>query len=85
MKIINGILRSKVTGGDDHDHVGGDGGQVDHGSLGGRTDDDHTIYALSDGSRAFTGEVLIDIDAPLDQWTEAFIIDIDQAGTLSAS
>lgn len=33
-----------VTNGDTHDHSGGDGAQIDHGSLGGRTDDDHSIY-----------------------------------------
>ena len=33
-----------VTNGDSHDHSGGDGAQIDHGSLGGRTDDDHLIY-----------------------------------------
>ena len=33
-----------VTNGDTHDHVGGDGAQIDHGGLGGRTDDDHSIY-----------------------------------------
>lgn len=35
---------SGVTNGDSHDHSGGDGAQIDHGSLGGRTDDDHPIY-----------------------------------------
>lgn len=33
-----------VTGGDAHDHVGGDGAQIDHGGLGGLSDDDHTQY-----------------------------------------
>lgn len=33
-----------VTNGDSHDHSGGDGAQIDHGSLGGRADDDHLIY-----------------------------------------
>ncbi|HON36999.1 MAG TPA: hypothetical protein PLY52_11930 [Methanothrix sp.] len=33
-----------VTNGDSHDHSGGDGAQIDHGSLAGRTDDDHSIY-----------------------------------------
>lgn len=35
---------SGVTNGNSHDHLGGDGAQIDHGSLGGRTDDDHSIY-----------------------------------------
>jgi hypothetical protein len=30
---------------------------VDHGSIGGLTDDDHTQYSLVDGTRAFTGPV----------------------------
>lgn len=33
-----------VTGGDSHDHVGGDGAQIDHGGLAGLADDDHTQY-----------------------------------------
>ena len=33
-----------VTGGNSHDHVGGDGAQIDHGGLGGLADDDHTQY-----------------------------------------
>ncbi len=31
----------QVTGGDSHDHVGGDGAQIDHGGTGGLSDDDH--------------------------------------------
>lgn len=31
----------------------------DHGGLDGLADDDHTIYALADGTRTFTGSVLI--------------------------
>lgn len=37
---------SGVTGGDSHDHNGGDGAQIDHGGLGGLGDDDHTQYQL---------------------------------------
>ena len=33
-----------VTGGDGHDHIGGDGAQIDHGGLSGLTDDDHAQY-----------------------------------------
>jgi hypothetical protein len=33
-----------VTNGNTHDHNGGDGAQVDHGSLAGLSDDDHTQY-----------------------------------------
>jgi hypothetical protein len=46
-EIINGRPQSSyVTGGDAHDHSGGDGAQIDHGGLGGLTDDDHTQYSL---------------------------------------
>lgn len=38
-----------VTSGDSHDHAGGDGAQIDHGGVGGLTDDDHTQYALLAG------------------------------------
>lgn len=33
-----------ITGGDSHDHSGGDGAQIDHGGLAGLGDDDHTQY-----------------------------------------
>jgi hypothetical protein len=33
-----------VTNGNTHDHAGGDGAQIDHGGLGGLSDDDHTQY-----------------------------------------
>jgi hypothetical protein len=33
-----------VTNGDTHNHFGGDGGQIDHGSLYGLADDDHPQY-----------------------------------------
>lgn len=35
-----------VTNADTHDHLGGDGAQIDHGGLAGLADDDHTQYAL---------------------------------------
>lgn len=46
---IKYLLRSEatpgtVTNGDSHDHSGGDGAQIDHGGLGGLSDDDHTQY-----------------------------------------
>ena len=31
---------------------------IDHGSIGGLSDDDHTIYSLIDGTRAFSGVVV---------------------------
>jgi len=39
---------------------GGAGDISDHGELAGLSDDDHTQYALVNGTRAFTGEVTID-------------------------
>lgn len=38
------VAAKGVTNGDSHDHAGGDGAQIDHGGLGGLSDDDHTIY-----------------------------------------
>ncbi len=38
------VAAKGVTNGDSHDHVGGDGAQIDHGGLAGRSDDDHTQY-----------------------------------------
>jgi hypothetical protein len=39
-----------------HNHDGGDGGQIDHGALSGRGDDDHTQYLLADGTRDLSGD-----------------------------
>jgi hypothetical protein len=41
---VDAALALGVTGGNSHDHNGGDGAQIDHGSLGGLGDDDHTQY-----------------------------------------
>uniref|UniRef100_A0A6M3L260 Tail protein n=1 Tax=viral metagenome TaxID=1070528 RepID=A0A6M3L260_9ZZZZ len=38
------VAAKGVTNGDSHDHSGGDGAQIDHGSIAGLTDDDHTQY-----------------------------------------
>lgn len=38
------LAAAGVTGGDSHDHAGGDGAQIDHGGLAGLADDDHTQY-----------------------------------------
>jgi len=38
-----------VTNGNTHDHVGGDGAQIDHGGLAGLGDDDHSQYLLLAG------------------------------------
>ncbi len=62
-----------VTNGDSHDHVGGDGAQIDHGGLAGLGDDDHTQYikhslatAINDfliasGSGAFVKKTLAQV------------------------
>lgn len=42
------------------DLPGGGGGVTDHGALTGLGDDDHTQYALIDGSRDFTGSINLD-------------------------
>jgi len=44
LKAIFAVSAKGVTNGDSHDHVGGDGAQIDHGGLGGLADDDHTQY-----------------------------------------
>jgi len=41
------VAAKGVTGGDAHDHVGGDGAQIDHGGLAGLADDDHPQYAVA--------------------------------------
>ena len=42
--------------------IDADEAQFDHGSIAGLGDDDHTQYALADGTRAFTGDVTLDQD-----------------------
>lgn len=41
---LNTVLDGLSAALDDHDHVGGDGSQIDHGGLAGLADDDHTQY-----------------------------------------
>ena len=48
-----------VTNGDSHDHYGGDGAQIDHGTLAGLSDDDHTQYLLKSGG-TMTGDIDMD-------------------------
>lgn len=48
-----------VTNGDSHNHVGGDGAQIDHGGLAGLGDDDHTQYLKTDGSRTLAGNLIV--------------------------
>ena len=50
------VVGKGVTNGDSHDHIGGDGAQVDHGGLGGLGDDDHSQYLLAGGSRSLCGD-----------------------------
>jgi hypothetical protein len=38
------VAAKGVTNGDSHDHNGGDGAQIDHGGLGGLSDNDHDLY-----------------------------------------
>ena len=41
-------------------------GSLDHGTIGGLSDDDHTQYSLADGTRAFTGNVTIGANQDVD-------------------
>lgn len=43
-----------------------DSADIDHGSVGGLTDDDHTQYALADGTRAITGSQQFDVNVKTD-------------------
>lgn len=73
-----------VTNGDSHDHVGGDGAQIDHGGLGGLGDDDHTQYvkhslstAISDflvgsGSNTWIKKTLAEVKTILGLGTAAY-------------
>ncbi len=49
------LVAAGVTNGNSHNHVGGDGGQIDHGGLAGLGDDDHVQYARLSGTRKWTG------------------------------
>lgn len=54
-------LIGAVTNGDDHNHSGGDGAQIDHGALGGLTTvAHHPGYALLATGRPFTGAQTFD-------------------------
>jgi hypothetical protein len=48
-----------ATTGHKHTAAANDGPQLDHGQLGGLTDDDHAQYLLANGSRAMTGVGLV--------------------------
>jgi hypothetical protein len=78
------VAAKGVTGGDAHDHVGGDGAQIDHGGLGGLADDDHTQYikhslatAVSDflvasGAGAFVKKTLAEVKTILGLGSAAY-------------
>jgi hypothetical protein len=82
-----------VTNGDSHDHVGGDGGQIDHGGLAGLSDDDHTQYikhslatATSDflaasGAGTFVKKTLAEVKTLLGLGTAAYTASTDYAVT----
>jgi hypothetical protein len=46
------VAAQGVTNGNTHDHSGGDGNQIDHGGLGGLSDNDHTGYVLVNGANS---------------------------------
>jgi hypothetical protein len=63
-------LRGKVPS----NQVGGGagGGITDHGGLGGLLDDDHTQYALADGTRTFTGNVTINASLSMTEYITGY-------------
>lgn len=54
------VAAKGVTNGDNHDHSGGDGGQIDHGGLDGLSDDDHSIYAKNETTKIRHIEIALD-------------------------
>ena len=50
----------RIIGGTRGSAVGTGSGITSHGALSGLVDDDHTIYILVDGTRAFTGRAMVD-------------------------
>ncbi|MHB8996924.1 MAG: hypothetical protein ACYC63_16900 [Armatimonadota bacterium] len=51
------LVQYGIANGNNHDHSGGDGAQIDHGGLAGLADDDHLQYLKTDGSRALTANL----------------------------
>jgi len=47
-----------VTGGDSHNHNGGDGAQIDHGGLGGLGDDDHSAVYQAKSLLTAAGDII---------------------------
>lgn len=80
-----------VTNGDSHDHAGGDGGQVDHGGLGGLGDDDHTQYIkhslatdvndmlMASGAGTFVKKTVAQVQATLGLGSAAYTASSDYA------
>ncbi len=72
-----------VTNGDSHDHSGGDGAQVDHGSLAGLGDDDHTQYQKESEKDAASGYAGLDASSRITKGTitsDDVIIDLATKG-----
>lgn len=76
-----------VTGGDAHDHNGGDGAQVDHGGLVGLSDDDHTGYLLATGTRTGASSAIQPftngVQVPIVRATGSSVIFKDSTGATS--
>ncbi len=87
------VAAKGVTNGDNHDHNGGDGAQVDHGGLAGLGDDDHTQYIkhslataandmlMASGAGAFVKKTLAEVKTALGLGSAAFTSSGDYAVT----
>jgi hypothetical protein len=56
-------------------------GTIDHGSLGGLADDDHTQYVLANGTRAITGQQALNAGARLNSSVTPF--EFNQGGVIN--
>jgi hypothetical protein len=63
--VVSNILTINYDATDHDIDIGVNQANIDHGSIGGLTDDDHTQYILVNGTRAFTGPVQGDTDLTL--------------------
>jgi hypothetical protein len=57
LETLDGLPLGGVTNGDNHDHSGGDGGQIDHGGLAGLNDPDHPASAITVNTTNFSGNL----------------------------
>jgi hypothetical protein len=85
------VAAKGVTNGDSHDHNGGDGAQIDHGGLGGLSDDDHPQYIkhslalaandflVASGVGVFAKQSLADVKTTLGLGTAAYTASTDYA------